>query len=59
MPVCHLALDMAKITFGEPNLITVRRVIQYEIRGVAFIEGYDRSVAFTSDSAMMRSLSAW
>lgn len=38
---------MAKIEFGDPSLRVVRRVCKYELRGVAFVEGYDKTVGFS------------
>jgi len=37
---------MPKIEFSEPHLRRVRRVIQYELEGVAFIEGCEKTVRF-------------
>lgn len=38
---------MPKIEFGEPHLRGVKRVIKYELDGVAFVEGYEKTVGFT------------
>lgn len=38
---------MPKIEFSEPHLRKVKRVIEYELDGVAFIEGYEKTVGFT------------
>lgn len=38
---------MSKIEFSEPHLRRVRRVIEYELDGVAFIEGYEKTVKIT------------
>jgi len=41
---------VARITFGEPSFVSVKRVIEFELHGVAFIEGYERSVGFEIES---------
>lgn len=41
---------MAKITFGEPSFVSVKRVVEFELHGVAFIEGYEKSVGFQIES---------
>ena len=38
---------MIKIEFGDPSLRVVRRVCKYVLRGVAFVEGYDKTVGFS------------
>jgi hypothetical protein len=38
---------LPKIEFGEPHLRKVKRVIEYELDGVAFIEGYEKTMGFT------------
>lgn len=38
---------MTKIEFGDPSLRVVRRVCKYELRGIAFVEGYDKTVGFS------------
>ena len=38
---------MTKIGFGDPSLRVVRRVCRYELRGVAFVEGYEKTVGFS------------
>ena len=38
---------MPKIEFSAPHLRKVRRVIEYEVDGIAFIEGYEKTVGFT------------
>jgi len=35
------------IEFGEPQLRRVRRVIKYELDGVAFVKGYEKTIGFT------------
>lgn len=41
------AEKLSKIEFSEPRLRRVRRVIEYELDGVAFIEGYEKTVKIT------------
>jgi len=38
---------LSKIEFGKPYLRKVRRVIEYELDGLAFVEGYEKTVGFT------------
>ena len=37
---------MVKIEFGAPFLMGARRYIEYELRGIAFIEGYEKPIGF-------------
>ncbi len=37
---------MVNIQFGDPNLRPVKRVVKYELHGVAFIEGHEEPVGF-------------
>ena len=38
---------MVKIEFGDPSFRVVRRVCKYELEGVAFVEGYEKTVGFS------------
>ena len=38
---------MSKIQFGKPYLQIVRRVQKYELHGVAFVEGFEKTVGLT------------
>lgn len=38
---------MPKIEFGKPHLRTVKRVQKFELKGVAFVKGYEKAVGFT------------
>ena len=38
---------MPDVEFGLPHLRRTGRVIKYELEGVAFIEGYEKTVGFT------------
>lgn len=38
---------MPEIEFSNPHLRKVRRVIEYELHGVAFVKGYEKTVGFT------------
>lgn len=38
---------MSDIQFGEPRLRRVRRVIEYELDGVAFVKESEKTVGFT------------
>ncbi len=49
--------NLSKIEFGKPDLRTTRRVSRYELFGVAFVEGYEKTVDFTFESAYLGNLS--
>jgi len=45
---------LANIEFGEPYLRRVKRVAKYELDGVAFVEGYEKTVGFTFECHNVR-----
>jgi hypothetical protein len=48
---------MPKVDLGKPYLRTVRLVRKYELAGVAFVEGYEKTVSFTFHSGSPEKLS--
>ena len=48
---------MPKVEFGKPYLRTVRLVRKHELIGVAFVEGYEKTVSFTFYSGHSENLS--
>lgn len=45
---------LSKVEFGKPHLQGVRRVQKYELHGVAFVKGYEKTVGFTFASHYWR-----
>jgi len=52
-----LVRKLSKIDFGNPYLQKVKLVRKYELKGVAFVEGYEKTVGFTFHSGYPGNLS--
>jgi len=55
--ILDLVFFLSKIDFGKPYLQRVKLVRKYELKGVAFVEGYDKTVSFIFYSAHSGNLS--
>jgi hypothetical protein len=39
-----MGFELPEIEFCNPHLRKVRRVIEYELHGIAFVKGYEKTV---------------